>query len=942
MSILDKLVGSSYSRLLRKLQSTVDKINQFESEISKLKPEDFPKKTAGFREQLKKADGDWNKEKEILEEILPEAFALVREASKRIWGERHFDVQIIGGMVLHQGRIAEMKTGEGKTLVALLPLYLNALTGRGVHLVTVNDYLSKHQGEGMGEVYAYLGLTTGIIQSNQISYKFNKTKDFAHYSECDGSNLEQCGRKEAYACDITYGTNNEFGFDYLRDNMAPSLEHCVQRELFFSIVDEVDSILIDEARTPLIISSPAEESASLYQQFASLVPRLKPNDDYVVDEKDRAVSITDSGIKKMEQMLGVANIYEAGGITLVHHLEQALKAEALFKKDKDYVVKEGEIIIVDEFTGRLMVGRRYSEGLHQAIEAKENVAVQRESQTLATITFQNLFRIYTKLSGMTGTAATEAEEFFKIYNLEVVEIPTNKPMVRADLPDRIYKTESGKYQAIIEDIKERTRAGQPVLLGTVSVEKNEELSKQLKRAGIKHQILNAKHHEKEAKIIVKAGLKGSVTVATNMAGRGTDIKLGEGVRELGGLHVLGSERHEARRIDNQLRGRAGRQGDQGSSQFFCSLEDDLMRIFGGERIKILMDRLGLPEDQPIENKMISRSIEGAQRKVEGHNFDIRKHLVEYDDVMNKQREVIYRKRRRILELDANKILNPKSEILKNAQNPNDQISNQEENPEPLDLKSEIIGIVDDEIERIVNAYPEDGEKVKLELKTIFGDIEFASIELDKLKELAHTLYDEKEKQYGESVMRNIEKAVYLRTIDMLWIEHLTSMEELREGIGLRGYGQRDPLVEYKGEAYTMFKALLGAVEANVSRTIFRIQIQTAPQPVVEHRPLEYGAPNPDVVGDITKEDERELEEMADKNPKSEILNPKQIQNTKFENPNLGSGVTTTIREPGGKTIHDRMMDSSGPQGTVRTGKKVGRNEKCPCGSGKKYKKCCGR
>jgi len=955
MSILDKLVGSSYSRLLKKLQSTVDRINQFEDEVSKLKPEEFPKKTADFRDQLKKADGNWDKEKEILEEILPEAFALVREASKRVWGERHFDVQIIGGMVLHQGKIAEMKTGEGKTLVATLPLYLNALTGRGAHLVTVNDYLSKHQGEGMGEVYDYLGLSTGIIQSNQLSYKYKKTKDYKHYSECDGSNLEQCNRKEAYACDITYGTNNEFGFDYLRDNMAPSLEHCVQRELFFSIVDEVDSILIDEARTPLIISSPAEESASLYQQFASLVPRLKVNEDYVVDEKDRAVSITDSGIKKMEEMLGVKNIYEAGGITLVHHLEQALKAHALFKKDKDYVVKEGEIIIVDEFTGRLMIGRRYSEGLHQAIEAKENVKVQRESQTLATITFQNLFRIYTKLSGMTGTAATEAEEFFKIYNLEVVEIPTNKPMVRADLPDRIYKTESGKYDAIVSDIKERTAKGQPVLLGTVSVEKNEEISKILKRAGVKHQVLNAKHHEREAKIIVKAGLRGSVTVATNMAGRGTDIKLGEGVRELGGLHVLGSERHEARRIDNQLRGRSGRQGDKGSSQFFVSLEDDLMRIFGGERIKLLMDRLGLPEDQPIENKMISRSIEGAQRKVEGHNFDIRKHLVEYDDVMNRQREVIYRKRRRILE----QITNHKSQITNN-----DQISNHQNDEtidesidQPINLKEEIIGIVEDEIEKIINSYPEDAEKIKVELKTIFGDISIENIELEKLKELAHTLYDEKEKKYPENVMREIEKAVYLRTIDMLWIEHLTSMEELREGIGLRGYGQRDPLVEYKGEAYKMFQGLLGAIEANVARTILRMEIQAAPRPVpVERRPLEYGAPNPDTVGDITKNDERELEEVADvENHKSQITpvsadgqaevgNHKQIPNSNGQTSesNVNSGVTTTIREPGGKTIHDRMMDSSGPQGTIRTGKKVGRNEPCPCGSGKKYKKCCGK
>ena len=935
MSILDKILGSSYQRILKTLQSKVDRINQLEDEVKKYKPEEFTKRTADFKEQIKKADGDWEKEKEILEELLPLAFAMVREATRRIWGERHFDVQLIGGIVLHQGKISEMKTGEGKTIVATLSLYLNALCGRGAHLVTVNDYLSKHQGEGMGEIYNFLGLSTGIIQSNQISYKFKKTKDYKHYSECEGENLEQCSRKEAYSCDITYGTNNEFGFDYLRDNMAPELSYCVQRELFYAIVDEVDSILIDEARTPLIISSPAEESASLYQRFASLVPNLKADLDYALDEKERAVSLTDEGIKKMEQLLGVKNIYEVNGVALVHHLEQALKAQTLFKKDRDYVVKDGEIIIVDEFTGRLMIGRRYSEGLHQAIEAKEGVEVQRESQTLATITFQNLFRIYTKLAGMTGTAATEAEEFFKIYKLDVVEIPTNKPMIRQDLSDRIYKTEQGKYNAIVGEVRNRHEKGQPILIGTVSVEKNELLSKMLKRAGIKHEVLNAKHHDREARIISKAGFLAGVTVATNMAGRGTDIKLGEGVKAVGGLHVLGSERHEARRIDNQLRGRSGRQGDEGSSQFFVSLEDDLMRIFGGEKIKTLMDRLGLPEDQPIENRMISNSIESSQKKVEGYNFDIRKHLVEYDDVMNKQREVIYKKRRRILESQTSN-LKPQTSDLKTVNLEENLIEHNQ-----ATVKEEMLGIVDGEIDRIFEANPSDNEKIKIELKTIFNDIEFVALEPEKVKQFCHTLYEKRENKFSPEVMRNIEKTVYLRTIDMLWVEHLTTMEELREGIGLRSYGQRDPLVEYKREAYEMFQRLLSSVEAGIAKTIFKVEIQSTPAlPSVERRPLEYQAPNPDTVGDTTTEELKGLSTPLETDFPRSFADAQDDGANNYSSNN--SGVTTTIREPGGKTIHDRMMASSGPQGTIKSGAKVGRNEPCPCGSGKKYKKCCGR
>lgn len=905
MGFLDRLVGTSYQRVIKRLSAKVDRINQLEKDFQKLTEKQLQEKTAEFKEKIKTAKGDLTREKEILEEILPEAFAAVREATKRVWGERHFDVQIIGGIVLHGGQIAEMKTGEGKTIVAILPLYLNALTGRGVHLVTVNDYLSKHNGEGMGQVYDFLGLSTGLIQSNQESYRFKKIVDYKHYSECDGSNLEQCSRKEAYACDITYGTNNEFGFDYLRDNMAPNLESCVQRELNYAIVDEVDSILIDEARTPLIISAAAEESASLYQQFAALVPRLHETEDYLIDEKERSVILTDAGIGKMEEMLGIANIYESASINLVHHLEEALKAHALFKRDKDYVVKEGEIVIVDEFTGRLMIGRRYSEGLHQAIEAKEGVEVKRESQTLATISFQNLFRIYDKLAGMTGTAATEAEEFFKIYKLEVVEIPTNKPIQRIDHQDRIYKTENGKYNAVVAEVKERSEKGQPILVGTASVEKNELLSKLLKRAGVKHQVLNAKHHEKEAKIIAKAGFSGAVTVATNMAGRGTDIKLDDETRKLGGLLVIGTERHEARRIDNQLRGRGGRQGDPGESLFYVSLEDDLMRIFGGERIKLMMDRLGLPEDQPIENGMISKSIESAQKKVEGHNFDMRKHLVEYDDVMNRQREVIYKKRRIILESEKN-------------------------DEAKQTVREEIRSIIEDEIKHIFSTFVDDKVRIEADLKSIFGEVKLPELIEDKMLLYAEKSYDAKLEKYGEEVMTNIEKVIYLRMIDMLWVQHLTTMDELRTSIGLRGYGQRDPLVEYKKEGYEMFQQLLAGIESSLARTIFKVEVQVAPTAPVR-RPLQYTAPDPDEGEEVLEN--QKLEAMpAGRQVKS------QNGNSKVDN---SGDASITIRKAG-KTVFDRMQASAGTQHTIKSNKKVGRNDPCPCGSGQKYKKCCGK
>ncbi|MFH1583356.1 MAG: preprotein translocase subunit SecA, partial [Candidatus Falkowbacteria bacterium] len=661
MGIIDKIFGDPNNKVIKALRPVVEQINNLENKFKAMSDEELKAQTQEFRKRLGvKMDG----EKEVkplsteeaergLTSILPDAFAVVREAAKRVLGQRHYDVQLMGGIVLHRGQIAEMRTGEGKTLVATLPAYLNALTEKGVHVITVNDYLAKRDAEWMGKVYGFLGMTVGCITHEQAF------KLFIDQNEEKEDNLIQVPRKQAYACDIIYGTNNEYGFDYLRDNMAPDLESMVQRGLNYAIVDEVDSILIDEARTPLIISAPAEESTDKYYKFAQLVELLTENEDYNVDEKMRAATLSEAGIAKMEKLLGVENIYAAGGMSDVHHIEQALKARVLFKRDRDYVVKEGEVIIVDEFTGRLMQGRRYSEGLHQAIEAKEKVEIQRESRTLATVTFQNYFRMYTKLSGMTGTAVTEAEEFSKIYNLETVVIPTNRPMVRKDLNDLIYATEIGKFKAVVEEVKWRHGLGQPVLVGTISIEKNEILGEMLEREGVTQQILNAKHHEKEAQIIARAGEFGGVTIATNMAGRGVDIILGgnpvnleeqKKVIQVGGLHIIGTERHESRRIDNQLRGRAGRQGDPGSSQFYVSMEDDLMRIFGGDRMKNLMATLKVPEDMPIENGLVSRSIESAQRKVEGNNFDIRKHLVEYDDVINKHRETIYRKRREILEL----------------------------------------------------------------------------------------------------------------------------------------------------------------------------------------------------------------------------------------------------------------------------------------------------
>ncbi|MCU0653691.1 MAG: preprotein translocase subunit SecA [Candidatus Pacebacteria bacterium] len=809
MSILTRIFGDENKNYFKKLKPAVETIGGLEKDLQGLGEEQLKAKTAEFKERLAKGA--------VLDDLLPEAFALVREAARRNLGQRHFDVQLMGGIVLHQGKIAEMKTGEGKTLTATLAVYLNALEAKGAHLVTVNDYLARRDCVWMGQVYHALGLSVGCVNHDQSFIydpgycKAQETEDTMrdnvgsfHVSQ---DFLRPCGRRDAYLADITYGTNNEFGFDYLRDNMATRLEDKVQRPFNYAIVDEVDSILIDEARTPLIISAPDEESSKWYQDFARIIPRLKAEDDYKVDEKDRAATLTEAGITKVEQIMGTDNIYEEKGIKYLHHLEQALRAQALYKLDRDYVVKDDEIIIIDEFTGRLMPGRRWSGGLHQAIEAKEGVKVQPESLTLASITFQNLFRMYKKLAGMTGTALTSAEEFDKVYGLDCVPIPTNKPLKRVDLPDRIYKTEQGKFAAVVAEIRERNKAGQPVLVGTRSVEKNEYLGKLLEREGVKHEILNAKNHEREGEIIAQAGRRGAVTIATNMAGRGVDIVLGgnppdsaeaEAVRQAGGLFIIGTERHEARRIDNQLRGRGGRQGDPGVTQFFISTDDDLVRIFAGDAMKKLMNVLNVPEDMPIESGMVSKRIEEAQTKIEGSNFDIRKHLLDYDSVLNKHREVIYKKRDEML-------AKSKEEVLAYAR----------------------------------------------ELAQKGG---------------AEEKYAAREKEIGEDVMVQAVRFISLKTVDFFWQEHLELMDNVRDSVKLRAYGQQDPLVEYKNEANKQFRNLLDTVEANILQNLLNISV------------------NPQAVAAAT--------EIKPAKPAA--------------------------------------------QG------KVDRNDPCPCGSGKKYKKCCGK
>ena len=783
----DRLFNGSNEKEVKKIRKIVEQqINPLEDGLKKLSDSSLANKTNEFKARLAKG--------ETLDDILPEAFAVVREASRRVLGMRHFDVQLIGGIVLHRGNIAEMCTGEGKTLVATAPVYLNALEGKGVHVITVNDYLAKRDSEWMGQVYKFLGLSVGLIVHD----------------------LDFQQRKIAYNSDITYGTNNEFGFDYLRDNMVTSLDQMVQRPLHYCLIDEVDSILIDEARTPLIISGPGQKSTDNYYVMAKLVPHLKKDEDYTIDEKQKTVAPTEAGVAKMEKMLHVENLYDAENLELNHLFVQALRAQTMMQRDKDYVVKDGEVVIVDEFTGRLMYGRRYSDGLHQAIEAKEGLEVQRESQTLATITFQNYFRMYDKLAGMTGTAKTEEQEFIKIYGLPVIQIPTNKPIQRKDLPDVVFKTKRGKYRAVVKEVERRHATGQPILIGTTSIEQSEELSHMLDAAKIPHSVLNAKYHEKEAAIVALAGQTGAVTIATNMAGRGTDIQLGDGVAELGGLAIIGTERHESRRIDNQLRGRAGRQGDPGSSQFFLSLEDDLLRIFGGDNIKKFMEKMGLDEDEPINSRMVSNAIQKAQKRVEARNFDIRKYVLEYDDVMNQQRKVVYEQRRRILEGE--------------------------------NMKDQVLRMVDTIIEKGMQTYadpklyPEEWDfagLLKYSEKYFLapGEIKLEEIEdmsreevEDKLKTIAHETYESREKSIGSSMMRELEKAVMLKVVDSKWMEHLDDMDMLKEGIGLRSYGQRNPIVEYKVEAYDIFEEMQQAMMETIVLYLYHIQIRFATDP----------------------------------------------------------------------------------------------------------------
>jgi len=964
MSFLTKIFGDPNAKAVKAIQPIVDKINSLEPEMAKLSLPQLRAQTDEFRARLSKG--------ETLDDILPEAFATVREVSRRVTGMRHFDVQLIGGVVLHRGQISEMRTGEGKTLVATLPIYLNALAGKGVHLVTVNDYLAKRDAVWMAQIYDALGMSVGVIQQLNVSYRYTSTSqkpvDLSEGGEVDKERdtkgmfkvenefLEPCSRQTAYACDITYGTNNEFGFDYLRDNMVANLGEMVQRPFFYAIVDEVDSILIDEARTPLIISAPVEEAEELYYKFAELVNRLTENDDYNVDEKMRAATLTEGGIHKMEQWLGVDNIYAEGGMRTVHHCEQALRAHALFKRDRDYVVENGEVMIVDEFTGRKMPGRRYSEGLHQAIEAKERVKIQRESQTMATITFQNYFRMYEKLSGMTGTAVTEAEEFGNIYNLEVVVIPTNKGNHRTDHPDRIYRTEEAKYQAIAKFVKERQQAGQPVLIGTISVNKNEALSLFLEREGIKHEILNAKNHEREGEIIAQAGAPGSVTLATNMAGRGVDIILGGNppnaqasakVKAAGGLFVIGTERHESRRIDNQLRGRAGRQGDPGNTQFYLATDDDLMRIFAGDRIRGVMQTLRVPDDMPIENKTISKLIQSAQKKVEGFHFDSRKHLLEYDDVLNRHREVIYGKRRAVLEefekekqlLAGQPVVAPSvipaspSVILSEAKDLDSSAVPQNDNTEKTPtLRAMIFENIQQEIETVVsfhtnteNSADWNMKEVTETVQTIFpiseaqknqlmecgkrngqkiDDVKERTAIIECIMEMARAKYDEllvKPAGHPE-LMIEIEKQMLLRSIDTLWIEHLVAIDYLRTGIGLRGYGQHDPLVEYKKETYHMFNELLALIQKELVYSIYKISLGIQMTPNA-----------------LRREQKRNLV----------LKGGEEALNQQFKG--LEGGST------GGAVIHTAAVGGPG-----KAEAKVGRNDPCPCGSGKKFKNCHGK
>ncbi len=840
-SFLLKIFGSKNERVIKGYLPLVEAINALEPEIKALTDEDLARQTQKLKSRYESGD--------TLDDLLPEAFATVREATWRTLDMRHFDVQLIGGMVLHGGNIAEMKTGEGKTLVAPLAAYLNSLTGKGVHVITVNDYLARRDAAWMGKVFSFLGLSVGTILHG----------------------MDDAQRKIAYNCDVIYGTNNEFGFDYLRDNMKFDKAALVQRELHFAIVDEVDSILIDEARTPLIISGPAEKSTHLYYEVNQIVPHLKKEEHYTVDEKAKAVTLTEEGVAQAERLLKVDNLYDTKNIDLLHHVNQALKAHVIFTLDVDYIIKDGEVVIVDEFTGRLMPGRRYSEGLHQALEAKEKVKIENENQTLATITFQNYFRMYDKLSGMTGTAETEAAEFAKIYNLGVVVVPTNKPMIRTDFPDVIYRTRREKFEAVLDEIVECHKTGQPVLVGTVNIDVSEDVSRKLKKRGVRHNVLNAKNHAGEAEIIANAGQRGAVTISTNMAGRGTDIVLGEGVTELGGLHIIGTERHESRRIDNQLRGRSGRQGDPGSSRFYLSLEDDLLRIFGGERISGIMSRLGMQEGEPIEHKMISRSIENAQSKVEGHNFNIRKQLLEYDDVMNQQREVIYQQRREVITRESlrpvidDMIESIAGEIV--SMYAVDKMPARE-----WDLKG-----LSDSVFTQFNFRPDLGENDA----TASDDLSADALSR-QITDTATAIYNQKEATIGAPDFRNIERIIMLQTMDNLWKDHLLSMDHLKEGIGLRSYAQQDPLMVYKKEAFEMFQEMVARIREQTLTILFRIQI-------------------------------------AEPEAAQELQTPKE-QEMSFSHSDSGVKKAPVVRQA----------------------EKVGRNDPCPCGSGKKYKKCCGR
>ena len=886
---LSKLVlGDFNARELKRIGQIVSRINALEPEVSRLDDAALAAKTPEFKQRLERGA--------TLDDLLPEAFAVVREVAKRQVGMRPFDVQLIGAVVLHEGNIAEMKTGEGKTLVCTMPLYLNALTGHGCHLVTVNDYLAKRDAEWMGPIYRALGLSVGLVIHE---------KDFAQ-------------RREAYACDITYGTNNEFGFDYLRDNMAISLDHVVQRELNYAIIDEVDSILIDEARTPLIISGPSEKPTELYYRYAEIARRLKPERDYTVDEKARTVAPTEEGIARVEKMTGIKNLFDDRNMEHSHYLINALKAEALMHRDEDYVVKDGQVIIVDEFTGRLMFGRRYSDGLHQAIEAKEGVKIERESQTLATITIQNYFRMYKKLAGMTGTALTEEEEFRKIYGMDVIVVPTNRPLIRTEYPDVVFLTEKAKFEAIVEEVAECHARGQPVLVGTVSIEKSERLSRMLAKRGIPHQVLNAKHHEQEAQIIAQAGQKGAVTIATNMAGRGTDIKLGEGVAELGGLHIIGSERHEARRIDNQLRGRAGRQGDPGSSRFYVSLQDDLMRLFGSDNLTPILERLGVDETVAIENNLVTRSIERAQKRVEAHNFDIRKHVLEYDDVINKQREIIYAQRREVLKGEGlrEQILQMLAGLVKRLV---DEHCPEALHPEDWDLK----GLAD---KVAFNFLPPGRVTADSLARVAWGDAEpgvgrrreqARQALVDGLVRLGEQAYAAREAELGAETMRQLEKLVMLRVVDSKWMAHLDAMDDLREGIGLRAYGQRDPLTEYKLEAFAMFNQMIEAIQEEIVRLIYKVRVERQIQAPAER------------AGVAQKAEAAALGQVGGGGA------PRPVP--------VGAGAGPAPGAAPGLPARPQAAPVGGEarRTPVVRGAKVGRNDPCPCGSGKKYKKCCG-